>query len=589
MRPSRDRCCECGKPTSSTLGTEHFRFCSEHCFIEAAKEFEKPYPEGNEKWVSWTPTDNWATHRLMTRLQSEEDLLKRTADAKQHERDSAEAEKRQQQFDRDYLKAHGEHEAFMADEQQRKAEEERWRPRDFIRDWNRKDEARFTGHWICSPSGKGKTTLLHNMLLHDLAPGEQDCCVILMDCKGEMLDPFRNIIHPDHLVPRAKFRDELNTSVIRIDRDHLPAINPLDVPKDDPHQALTFLNYIFGTLMRANVTPKQEVLFGSVLRALIMGWPRPTLATMWDLISNGPDKHREHIDTLPEDLRTFFYKEWKDYDATRGELKWRLRLLNEDDIIKTMFSSSVTKFDIGSFMDSDCIVLIDIPQGLLGQQRSEMLGRFFIAQIWQAAVRRSLRPKGAYKHPVFFYIDEAAVVIREDRMIANILDYCRSEKIGIILAHQRASQIEDQNVLSALTNCGIRMTNSDEEARYFSKHVRVPEDRIENLKRGQFAMFIRDKGGCIVQTSLVDFSGGFQQMSPMHAKALENWTREQYGITREAPKMEASRSLQGEPEKADPINISQTSITPVIPATPSSDPSKPAKNFNPRIKPRGQS
>src|SRR6516164_3960477 len=77
------------------------------------------------------------------------------------------------------------------------------------------------------------------------------------------------------------------------------------------------------------------------------------------------------------------------------------------------------------------------------------------------------RPQSA-KRPCFFYIDECQNVIRRDEKISAILDECRSQKIGMILAHQRTAQITSANVLDALSNCAIRMANSDDDAKYLS-------------------------------------------------------------------------------------------------------------------------
>ena len=56
------------------------------------------------------------------------------------------------------------------------------------------------------------------------------------------------------------------------------------------------------------------------------------------------------------------------------------------------------------------------------------------------------------------YIDECQNVIARDEKISTILDECRSQKIGLILSHQRTAQISNDNVLSALRNCAMLMS-----------------------------------------------------------------------------------------------------------------------------------
>jgi hypothetical protein len=57
---------------------------------------------------------------------------------------------------------------------------------------------------------------------------------------------------------------------------------------------------------------------------------------------------------------------------------------------------------------------------------------------------------------------------------------------------QRAEQIVHHQVRSALENCAIKMANVDGELSYFSKLLRVPEERMPTAdEKGVFATSIR--------------------------------------------------------------------------------------------------
>ena len=479
------------------------------------------------------------------------------------------------------LNAKEEEQARKLAEQQRKlaeeqAEEEALQAEveETLREKPIPEETRFSGTWICSPQGRGKTTLLHTLVMRDL---EKDASVILMDSKGDLLGPISQLKH-------------LKDRLIIIDPTNPIAINPLDVPKQNIRTAVAHLEYIFSALLEAKITPKQQALFRSVLRALLIAFPNPTLETFRDVIANGVASYRSCLTKLPPDLQEFFAKEFdRDYDTTRNELIWRLRLLMENDVIRAMFSAPVSKFNIGAAMDAGKVIIINNSQALLDADGAEFFGRFFIGQVWAAATARSLRP-ASQKKPCYFYIDECQTVIRRDKKVAAIIDECRSQKIALHLSHQRMKQIEDADVLSAMSNCAIRITNSDDEAKAFAPVMRCEESFLHALTRGCFAVFVRDltKHPFLISVYPVDFSD-YPKMTDAERAQLTRDTKARYGVQTQTAPEERAESVSSErspiitheaaaerPDSRETPRSPTPAITPIEPQ-PESDPSKPAK------------
>jgi hypothetical protein len=388
------------------------------------------------------------------------------------------------------------------------------------------DEQRFSGHWIIAPPGRGKTTLLHSMLIGDLA---RDASVLLIDSKGDLLEPIKKLKETaDRLV------------LIEPDPEHPLALNPLDIPKTNVNHAVSLLEYIFSSLLDAKMTSLQQTLFRSVLPALIVAVPNPTLETFRDLIANGIGEYRRFLEQLPPSERQFFFDkqngfESKTYQETRNQLMWRLQFLLSNPVMKAMFSASKTKLDIGKEMDAGKVILINNSKSMLGEEGAEFFGRFFIALILSAAEQRSVRAaKG--KLPCYVYIDECQTVIRRDTKIATILDECRSQKIGLILAHQRTEQIKDADVLSALSNCAIRYANSDDEAKYLADKLRATPEFLRSLGRGRFAAFVRDVTTSAVALDIapVNFTD-YEQLTDAEIEAIRRRMRLQYGTSGASP------------------------------------------------------
>jgi hypothetical protein len=380
-------------------------------------------------------------------------------------------------------------------------------------------ETRFSGHWVLSPPGRGKTTLLHAIVMEDLRiPG---ACLILMDSKGDLIEPIRGL---------AAIKDRL--VIIDPDPQNPVAINPLDIDRTEVNQTVDLLEYLFASLLEFKMTAMQTTLFRSVLRALVIAFPNPTLETFRDLLTNGYGKYARYIQSLPSDLKDFFENEFneKNYADRRREVLQRLRLLLDNETMRAMLTAETTRFRMSSAMDSGKVVIINNSKARLGDQGAEFFGRFFIAQVLAAAQQRSLRGSGQ-KPPVYFYIDECQNVIARDEKIPTILDECRSQNIALIMAHQRTKQIASENVLDALSNCAIRFANSDEEARYLGPRLRGSTEFLQSLARGQFAAFVRDltQGAVAVSVSRVDFTE-YTVLSADEQKILTERMRTEYGV-----------------------------------------------------------
>jgi hypothetical protein len=376
-------------------------------------------------------------------------------------------------------------------------------------------ETRFSGHWIIAPPGRGKTTLLHSMVLEDIP---RDASIILMDSKGDLIDPIRNL---------QSVRDRL--VLIEPNAEFPLALNPLDLPHSTLTQVVDNLEYVFSALLEAKMTALQQTLFRSVLRALTIGFDRPTLEIFRSIITNGYKQYARSIEKLPQDLQDFFYNEFdsKTYISTREQLTWRLRLLLENETIRTMFNAPETKLDLGKEMDRGKIIIINNSKAVLGAQGAEFFGRYFIAQVLAAAQARSDR-KASAKKPVFFYIDECHNVIARDEKISTILDECRSQKIALILAHQRTQQITSPNVLDALKNCAIRFANSDDEADTLAKSLRTDTEFLRSLTVGTFAAFIRDftPHALALKIPYTDMSALPQMTAQEHRKIRDQMRRD---------------------------------------------------------------
>jgi type IV secretory pathway VirB4 component len=267
-------------------------------------------------------------------------------------------------------------------------------------------------------------------------------------------------------------------------------INPLQLGSST--RSIEFLEYIFSALLDTAMTPLQKTLFRSVL-ALLLQVPNATLETFREVLTHGWKPYEQYVNQCDPSTRDFFVAKEFDsptYRETKQQVLWRLRLILSNDYLRAIFTAPKTNVHFSELLDSGKLIVIDTEIDDLGEQGAEFFGRFFVALIWMYAVSRSkLRMED--KLPVYVYIDECQTVIARDEKVATILDTCRSQKIALILSHQRIAQIQSPNVLDALNNCAIRFANSDDDAEALAKRFRVDASQLR-LPRGSFACFVRD-------------------------------------------------------------------------------------------------
>jgi hypothetical protein len=392
------------------------------------------------------------------------------------------------------------------------------------------DEQRFAGHWIIAPSGRGKTTLLHSLFLDDL---KRDASIIVMDSKGDLINPIKEL---------AAVKDRL--LLIEPDADFAFALNPLDVSHSSVMQAVTLIEYIMAGLLDAKFTALQSTLFRNVVPAIIEAIPHPTFETFKTVMVKGlpPDvlpRLNPHAQHFFADRETGFYS--KTYESTRKEVVWRLDYLMTNPVLRSMFSAVQTKLDIGKEMDAGKVIVINNSKAILTDEGAEFFGRFFIALIVRAAQQRAGR-RMQDKKPCYVYIDECQAVIAKDARVPILLDECRSQKIALILSHQRTAQLSAP-VLDAVANCAIRMANSDDEAKYLSDKLRMHTDTLRSLPRGTFAAFVRDytSTGLALKVPHTDLS------------ALPKMTAEEQRVIRERMRQQFSFSPNEIPPPSAPV------------------------------------
>lgn len=316
---------------------------------------------------------------------------------------------------------------------------------------------RFRHQHVLGSTGSGKSTLLTYQLLHDISRCMKgECSVVIMDTKRDLIKALERV-------------DGIQDRIVSIDaedsaRGFPVALNILDLGKQDTNDPLereisrntnlSMLNYFFSSLMGegAELTDMQSTVFYYVLD-LCLAIPNANLDTLLEILD--PDagdfeKYRFALRNLDPDSQNYFERLFDSKQAitTRRQIIPRIYGLKRNKSLSRLFMASETKLDLYSELNAGKIILINCAKSVL-RDSVEIFGRFMLAMIMFAVDRRQFVP-AKDRMETFFYMDEAHDIIRNDTRLAEMLSQVRAYKLGLIIAHQDWSQINNPKVRSGL-------------------------------------------------------------------------------------------------------------------------------------------
>lgn len=361
--------------------------------------------------------------------------------------------------------------------------------------------SRFEHHHIIAGSGHGKTQTLQYLIGKDLeavANGKRS--VIVLDSQGDLI---RNISNLEEFAPGGPLHDKIviidptdvewpvSLNLFDVGIERLQGYAPLERERLT-NSILELYDFVLGTLLSAEMTQKQNVIFRYVTR-LMLHIPNATIHTLRELMEpNSQVKFASDIAKLSGTAKHFFETEFssREFEQTKKQVLRRLWGILENQTFERMFSHPQSKLDLFAEMNAGKIILINTAKDLLKEQGSQIFGRFFIAMIAQAAQERATIPEKD-RMPTFVYIDEAADYF--DRNIGIILSQARKYNVGMILAHQYLGQLDPklQEAFSANTSIKFAGGVSAKDARSLAPMLYCDPQLIEAQPKGSFAAHIR--------------------------------------------------------------------------------------------------
>ena len=361
---------------------------------------------------------------------------------------------------------------------------------------------RFEHCHILGGTGHGKTQLLQSLMLADFDDPDRPA-VVAIDSQGDMLRTLSRLARFDPAVDdRLIILDPADTAwplrlnMFDINRARIDALS-LGAREQILAGIVELYDYIFGSLLGAELTQKQSVVFRYIAR-LMLEIPDATIQTLRQLMEEKQfGAFAPYIAKLSGTTRAFFENEFSDrsFVQTKQQIRRRLYGVLSNPAFERMFSHPKNAFDMKAAFDGGKVVLINTAKDVLKAEASAIFGRYMIALAMQAALERAADPETA-RRPAFLYIDEAADYF--DQNIDTLLIQARKYKVGITLAHQHLDQLTSSLRASIMTNPAIRFVGgvSQKDAHAVDADMRTSSEFLMRMRKGaaetEFACYIRN-------------------------------------------------------------------------------------------------
>src|SRR3989338_2217706 len=283
-----------------------------------------------------------------------------------------------------------------------------------------KEEDRRKHIYIIGKTGMGRSTLLENMAIQDIAAGNG---LGVVDPHGELAEKLLYFIPADTEFPVA--------------------FNVLEKVSDDQrHLVAAGLMGVFKKIWPDVWSPRMEYILNNTVLALLE-YPNSTLLGINRMLSD-KDYRKEVVSKIKDEVvKSFWTQEFAKYterfaqEATPA-IQNKIGQFITNPLIRNIIGQEHTSFDMRKMMDEKKILIVNLSKGRVGESNSHLLGAMLITKLYLAAMSRVDIPEEE-RADFHLYVDEFQNFATD--AFADILSEARKYRLSLALAHQYIGQL----------------------------------------------------------------------------------------------------------------------------------------------------
>lgn len=387
-------------------------------------------------------------------------------------------------------------------------------------------QERARGLYIIGHPGQGKTTLIQNLMLQDMAEGNG---LIFLTSEEETFTERLLPFVPAHRIKDVVYINPRDTA-------RPVAFNPLHVNPDESFeqkrsQTITILRRLFAEAS-SSPAPRLDMILSHAVSTL-MQIPDRTLEDIPKLINPyDPSFRKWVVERIRDERDRAFWTDPSMYPRFPKDshlpLLIRLNPLLRSSSVRAILCTPGHSFNVRQAMDSGKIVLANLADGILGAQEASIIGQLIVSQLQLATMSRADTPEHE-RRPFYAYLDEFQKFCNTDSVsYLEMLARGRRYRVPLILAHQETGQIPEaimRGIFGTVSTIAA-FTISYADATRLGREIRVDESHVlQDQPVGQCHCRLARRT-FVLQTDPPPTGGSEEQVEEIIRRS-----RETYGVT----------------------------------------------------------
>ncbi|MFT4263471.1 MAG: type IV secretion system DNA-binding domain-containing protein [Nocardioides sp.] len=317
-------------------------------------------------------------------------------------------------------------------------------------------EDRFRHAYVVGQTGTGKSTLLMNMALDDIAAGDGVCVI---DPHGDLVEGILSRIPPE----RAG-------DVVLVDPADPVAVVGVNLIEAESDLQKNYLTTEVGNMLQKLFDPNNTGIVGprwhSMMRQaiLLLQSSAEIKSSLLDASTVFSDVavRKFLVDRAQDDPMVMQYWLSEVPQASRsnewGEVvAWfnsKFEVFRASRLLRGVIGQSESSVSFSDIIRDRRILLVNLSKGAMGSSNAELLGHVVVMKLWGTILERTRIPH-SQRTPFYVYIDEFQNITTDslDTMLAEARKY----GVGLTLANQFFDQLNESTRAALLGNVGTKL------------------------------------------------------------------------------------------------------------------------------------